>query len=88
DSRLLLRQVMSKLKSSGWKIGNLDCTVCAENPKLRTFIEQMRDNLATDLETEMSNVSVKATTEEGLGISGSGAGMSATAVVLLMPAVE
>lgn len=86
DSRFLLRQVVTKLKDGGWKIGNLDCTICAEKPKLRPFIDKMRENLAAELGTELSNVSVKATTEEGLGISGSGAGISASAVVLLLPA--
>lgn len=86
DSRILLQQVMAKLKAGGWRIGNLDCTVCAEQPRLRPFIDQMRSNLASDLHTDISNVSVKATTEEGLGITGSGAGMTATAAVLLLKA--
>jgi len=86
DSRSLLQQVMSKLKAGAWKIGNLDCTVCAEQPRLRPYIDLMISNLATDLDTDISNVSVKATTEEGLGITGSGAGMTAAAVVLLLKA--
>lgn len=84
DSRILLRNVMDKLQVTDWKIGNLDCTVCAEQPKLSSYIEQMRQNLASDLMTDISNVSVKATTEEGLGISGEGKGISASAVVLLI----
>jgi 2-C-methyl-D-erythritol 2,4-cyclodiphosphate synthase len=83
SSRILLKKVISKLTEAGWQIGNLDSTVCAQQPKLRPFIDAMRANLAADLETEIANISVKATTEEGLGISGSESGMSATAVVLL-----
>jgi 2-C-methyl-D-erythritol 2,4-cyclodiphosphate synthase len=85
DSRILLRKVMSKIAEAGWKIGNLDCTICAQQPKLAPFILEMRENLAADLDSPLDCISVKATTEEGLGISGSGAGMSAMTVVLLMP---
>jgi 2-C-methyl-D-erythritol 2,4-cyclodiphosphate synthase len=83
NSRFLLEKVMHKLKEAGWTIGNLDCTVCAYQPKLRPFIESMRANLATELGANIANISIKATTEEGLGVSGVGEGMSATAVVLL-----
>ena len=83
DSRVLLRQVSEKMHAEGWQIGNLDATICAQQPKLRPYIDAMRANLAADLQTDLANVSVKATTEEGLGISGSSAGMTATAVVLL-----
>jgi 2-C-methyl-D-erythritol 2,4-cyclodiphosphate synthase len=85
DSRILLRKVMVKVTEAGWKIGNLDCTICAQNPKLANYIMHMRDNLAADLASYQDCVSVKATTEEGLGISGSEAGMSAYAIVLLLP---
>lgn len=85
DSRILLRQVMSKISEAGWEIGNLDCTICAQMPKLAPFILQMRENLAADLASTLDCISVKATTEEGLGATGSGEGMSATAVVLLVP---
>ncbi len=83
NSRFLLEKVMTKLTESGWEIGNLDCTICAQQPKLRPFIDEMRINLAADLATGIDNISVKATTEEGLGISGSEEGMSATVIVLL-----
>ena len=85
DSRILLRRVMVRVAEAGWKIGNLDSTICAQKPKLRQYIDLMRKNLASDLSTDSGNISVKATTEEGLGISGSGLGMSATAIVLLIP---
>lgn len=86
NSRFLLKKVMRKLTETGWTIGNLDCTICAQEPKLRQHIDAMRSNLASDLNTTISNISVKATTEEGLGITGKGEGMTATAVVLLIPA--
>jgi 2-C-methyl-D-erythritol 2,4-cyclodiphosphate synthase len=86
DSRFLLRKVMAKVIESGWQIGNLDSTICAQQPKLRPFIKQMCSNLAADLQTDITNISVKATTEEGLGVSGEGEGMSAHAIVLLVSA--
>lgn len=85
NSLFLLKKVMDKLTAAGWKIGNLDCTVCAQQPKLMPYIGQMRCNLASELYTDIAGVSVKATTEEGLGISGREEGMSATAIVLLLP---
>lgn len=85
ESLILLRKVMEKLRDSNWAIGNLDCTICAEQPQLRPFIDAMRNNLAFELDTDITNISVKATTEEGLGVSGQGEGMSASAVVMLLP---
>jgi 2-C-methyl-D-erythritol 2,4-cyclodiphosphate synthase len=85
DSRFLLHKVVAKLKETDWKIGNLDSTICAQQPKLVPHILKMRENLATDLAIPLDCISVKATTEEGLGISGSEAGMSAYAIVLLLP---
>jgi 2-C-methyl-D-erythritol 2,4-cyclodiphosphate synthase len=85
DSRELLCNVMEKLTLAGWQIGNLDTTICAQLPKLKPYIGQMRVNLASDLNTDIANISVKATTEEGLGVSGGEQGMSAYAVVLLEP---
>ena len=83
DSRLLLRQVYQNLHHDGWKIGNLDTTICAQKPKLRPYIDEMRANLSADLLTDITKVSVKATTEEGLGFTGAEQGISATAVVIL-----
>jgi len=83
DSRILLRQTYDLLQKAGYKIGNLDSTVCAENPKLQPYIAEMRQNLADDLQCELSQISIKATTEEGLGVSGDQKGISATAIVLL-----
>lgn len=87
NSRFLLKRVMDKLSEAGWQISNLDSTICAQQPKLRPYIDEMRTILAQDLETDIANVSVKATTEEGLGISGKEEAMSATAVVLLIKKV-
>ncbi|HPT73217.1 MAG TPA: 2-C-methyl-D-erythritol 2,4-cyclodiphosphate synthase, partial [Candidatus Cloacimonadota bacterium] len=83
DSRQLLQDIMSRVKEKGFRIGNLDTTICAQEPKLRPYIDEMRKVLAHDLETDIENISVKATTEEGMGITGSGMGMTAQAVVLL-----
>jgi len=85
DSRILLRRAFEVMTEAGYKIGNLDCTICAEKPKLKDIIPDMRFNISTDLKTHHDRVSVKATTEEGLGISGGELGISATAVVLLEP---
>ncbi len=83
DSRILLRNTYKIMQVSNYKIGNLDATICAQQPKLQNYIPQMRENLASDLQTDISNISIKATTEENLGITGDGKGMSATSVVLL-----
>jgi len=83
DSRILLRRAFEEMTESGYKIGNLDCTICAQKPKLKDMIPEMRFNISTDLKTPHDRISVKATTEEGLGISGSELGISATAVLLL-----
>ncbi|MCF7919570.1 MAG: 2-C-methyl-D-erythritol 2,4-cyclodiphosphate synthase [Candidatus Cloacimonetes bacterium] len=87
DSRLLLRKTCNLLLDKGFVLGNLDVTVCAQQPKLMPFIPQMRQNLAEDLQTEIENISVKATTEEHLGISGSENGMTATAIVLITESI-
>jgi len=83
DSRILLRKVSELILAKGWKLANLDSTICAQAPKLRSFIDIMRVNLAADLSCPIEQISVKATTEEGLGVSGQGEGISASCVVLL-----
>ncbi len=83
DSRALLRHVISMVIEQGFRLGNLDATICAERPKLKDHIVTMRRNIAADLGCDVGDISVKATTEEGLGISGSEQGMSATCIVLL-----
>ena len=83
DSMLLLRAVMAQLKENGLTVSNADVTVIAQRPKLTAYIDRMRDNLAAALELAPERVNVKATTEEGLGFTGSMAGIASHAVVLL-----
>ena len=85
DSIALLREVDRRLTEAGYRLGNLDVTVIAQRPKLAPYINQMRQNLTAALRTELQNVSVKATTEEHLGFTGSGEGIAAHAVCLLEP---
>ena len=85
DSIALLREVDRRLTEASYRLGNLDVTVIAQRPKLAPYINQMRQNLAAALHTELQNVSVKATTEEHLGFTGSGEGIAAHAVCLLEP---
>lgn len=84
DSLELLKIVGKVMKNEGYKIGNVDSTVIAQAPKLSPFINKMRENIAEALCCDISAVSVKATTEERLGFTGEGLGISAHAVVLLI----
>lgn len=83
DSRELLRLVAERLEKAGYAVGNVDVTIVAQRPKLAPYIQQMRENIAEDLGVAVDRVSVKATTEERLGFTGSGEGMAAHAVALL-----
>ena len=83
DSMELLRQVRGILSAHGFTVGNVDCTVLAQRPKLAPHILQMRENIASALEVSVDRVSVKATPEEGLGFTGEGLGIAAHAVALL-----
>ncbi len=83
DSRVLLRHVVSLIKQNGFTVGNIDCTIIAQKPKLKDYIEQMRQNIADDCEIELYCVNVKATTEEGLGFTGDMSGISAHAICIL-----
>jgi len=82
QSRLLLRQTDKIMRDSGFDLVNLDVTVCAEKPVLKDHIPQMRQNIAYDLQCNINQISVKATTEEGLGESGDQKEIAAYAVVL------
>lgn len=84
DSRKLLRQVAVLLEQEGYTVGNVDVTLVAQRPKIAPYIPAMRTNIAADLGISVTKVSVKATTEEHLGFTGSGEGMAAHAVALLM----
>lgn len=83
DSRILLRDVYLKIKTLGFVIGNVDVTVLAQVPKLAPYEQKMRENLAEDLQTDLQNVSIKATTTEKLGFVGRKEGIAVEAVVLL-----
>lgn len=84
DSLALLEQVAALLERRGWSVGNVDATILAQRPKLAPYIPQMRENLARRMGAEPDQVSVKATTEEGLGFTGAGEGIAAHAVALLV----
>ncbi|AOE87092.1 2-C-methyl-D-erythritol 2,4-cyclodiphosphate synthase [Pseudomonas sp. TCU-HL1] len=86
DSRALLRHVLAQVKAKGWKVGNVDGTIVAQAPKMAPHIEAMRANIAADLEVELDQVNVKATTTEKLGFTGREEGIAVHAVALLMPA--
>lgn len=83
DSRILLKQVGKILADNGYKVQNIDATILAEAPKMLPHIGDMRRNIADDLNLEIDMVSVKATTEEGLGFTGKGQGIAAHAVCLI-----
>lgn len=83
DSLKLLEKVCARVRQAGFDIGNLDSTVIAQRPKLAPYIDRMRENLAAACGIDPGRVSVKATTEEGLGFTGSGEGIAASAVCLL-----
>lgn len=84
DSLKLLSHVMRLAEARGYCLGNLDATIIAQQPKMAPHIPGMRQNIATVLNAELGQVNVKATTEEGLGFSGRGEGISAHAVVLML----
>ena len=83
DSLELLRKVCAHVHDAGYAVCNVDATVLMQRPKLRPFIEDMRRNIAGALEIPVSAVSVKATTEEGLGFTGTGEGVAAHCVCLI-----
>ena len=83
DSMELLKEVGRKLTAAGYKVGNIDVTMIAQRPKLKDHIPTMAKNIAAALEIEENRVNVKATTEEHLGFTGTGEGMSCHAVCIL-----
>ncbi len=83
DSMILLSRTNEIVRNSGYAIGNIDCTIVMQRPRLRDYIDAMRDRIAGVLGIEIANVSVKATTSEGMGFEGKGEGMSAYSVVLV-----
>lgn len=83
DSLGLLKKVARLVRAQGYDLGNADCTIIAQRPKLAPYIDQMRENIARALAVDVSCISVKATTEEQLGFTGEGLGIASHAIVLL-----
>ena len=85
DSLKLLKQVVELIRKKGYRLGNADCTVIAQRPKLASYLPAMQENLARICRVEPDQINLKATTEEKLGFTGDGSGISAHAVCLLLP---
>ncbi len=83
DSLVLLREVFERLKQNGYGVVNIDATIIAQRPKMKPYIPEMRMNIAAALSTDVENISVKATTEEEMGFTGRGEGISAHCVCLI-----
>lgn len=83
DSKILLAKTIELIATKGYKVGNIDCTVCAEAPKLNPHIPQMQKTLAEVMGVDIDDVSIKATTTEKLGFTGRQEGISAYAVALI-----
>ena len=83
DSMKLLEHVVGLVRGRGYRVGNLDATIIAQQPKMAPHIQAMRENIARVCGVDVDRINVKATTEEGLGFTGSGEGISAHAVVLI-----
>ena len=88
DSMMLLKEVGNLLAESHFVIDNIDATIIAQAPKMRPYIDTMRQNIADALEIDISQVNVKATTEEGLGFTGAGEGISYQAICMLSTLFE
>lgn len=83
DSKILLRKTMELIATKGYTLGNIDATVCAERPKINPHVEEMKRCLAEVMNTDIDNISIKATTTEKLGFTGREEGISAYAVALI-----
>lgn len=83
DSKILLAKTTELIASKGYKVGNVDATICAEQPKLNPYIPQMQQTLSKILQVDVEDISIKATTTEKLGFTGREEGISAYAVVLI-----
>lgn len=83
DSKILLAKTMELIKTKGYTLGNIDCTVCAEQPKLNPHIEDMKICMAKVMQADIDQISIKATTTEKLGFTGRKEGISAYAVALI-----
>ena len=85
DSRILLRRVIDDLAKRGWSVSNVDATIIAQAPKMASFIPQMRELLAADMQTDITAINIKATTTEKLGFAGRKEGIATHAVALIKP---
>ena len=83
DSKILLKKTIDLIATKGYQVGNIDATICAERPKLKMFIPQMQETLASVMGVDVDDVSIKATTTEKLGFTGREEGISAYATVLI-----
>ncbi|WP_010237855.1 2-C-methyl-D-erythritol 2,4-cyclodiphosphate synthase [Clostridium arbusti] len=83
SSLALLKEVGTLILASGYKIGNIDATIIAQEPKMKPYIFEMRKNIANTLDIDLDKINVKATTEEGLGFTGIGEGISSQSICLL-----
>ncbi|MEI2666342.1 2-C-methyl-D-erythritol 2,4-cyclodiphosphate synthase [Rossellomorea sp. LJF3] len=83
DSAKLLQHVWALVKKEGYELGNIDCTIIAQKPKMAPYIDEMRQSIATLLEADMAEVNVKATTSEKLGFTGRGEGIAAQTTILI-----
>lgn len=83
DSKIFLKEVMTMISNKGWKVENADCTLILESPKINPHIDEMKAAMAPILSISVSEISIKATTNEGLGYVGRREGVNAMAVVLL-----
>ncbi len=83
DSSKLLKATIELLRKNNYELGNMDCTISAQKPKLKPYIEQMKYNIAKIINTDVNNISIKATTTEKLGFEGREEGISAYSVVLI-----
>ena len=83
DSKILLKNTFDLIKEKGYKVNNLDCTICLEEPKISPYIDEMKNTISAIIETSPEDVAIKATTTEKLGFTGRGEGIIAFSIVLL-----
>lgn len=83
DSKILLKKTIELIATKGYRVGNIDCTICAERPKMNPHIPEMKECIASIMDIDTDNISIKATTTEKLGFTGREEGISAYATVLI-----
>lgn len=85
DSKVILKKVINLIRDAGYEVGNIDSTICLQQPKINPFIPKMQETLSQVMDIDMADISIKATTTERMGFVGRGDGISAYAVVLIYP---